>query len=328
MADANDYLQFIKYILLQITIVPSLICDIFVFIHFIRYWKKEMTTAPQNHIIFCLLIVSFIQKISDVPFAIYYFRWNIVYQQTYNFCVVWDWFNYTAMTVSLQLVCCCSLERHLFVFHSQMMKTKQFLILFHYIPMIICLSYTPIFYFRYIFFPNACTNTWDYTVIYCGGACYSYYDAVLGTFDWLFNYGLPTLIIIFANPLLFCRVLWQKINRQGPVQWSRQRRMIIQLSFIALLYLLFMAPQVIVGSMQTLWGVDFLYDVQADYLYYIVYFINQLLPFVIISSLPGTQKKLIKLMKYIKLFLRCGTQVHPLVTTVGATNRITTIAVH
>ncbi|CAF1391655.1 unnamed protein product [Adineta steineri] len=328
MADANDYLQFIKYILLQITIVPSLICDIFVFIHFIRYWKKEMTTAPQNHIIFCLLIVSFIQKISDVPFAIYYFRWNIVYQQTYNFCVIWDWFNYTAMTVSLQLVCWCSLERHLFVFHSQMMKTKQFLILFHYIPMIICLSYTPIFYFRYIFFPNACTNTWDYTVIYCGGACYSYYDAVLGTFDWLFNYGLPTLIIIFANPLLFCRVLWQKINRQGPVQWSRQRRMIIQLSFIALLYLLFMAPQVIVGSMQTLWGVDFLYDVQADYLYYIVYFINQLLPFVIISSLPGTQKKLIKLMKYIKLFLRCGTQVHPLVTTVGATNRITTIAVH
>ncbi|CAF1180632.1 unnamed protein product [Adineta steineri] len=328
MADTSDYLQFIKYTLLQITIVPSLICDIFVFIHFIRYWKKEMTTAPQNHIIFCLLIVSFIQKISDVPFAIYYFRWNIVYQQTYNFCVIWDWFNYTTMTVSLQLVCWCSLERHLFVFHSQMMKTKQFLILFHYIPMIICLSYTPIFYFRYIFFPNACTNTWDYTVIYCGGACYSYYDAVLGTFDWLFNYGLPTLIIIFANPLLFCRVLWQKINRQGPVQWSRQRRMIIQLSFIALLYLLFMAPQVIVGSMQTLWGVDFLYDVQADYLYYIVYFINQLLPFVIISSLPGTQKKLIKLMKYIKLFLRCGTQVHPLVTTVGATNRITTIAVH
>ncbi|CAF3987487.1 unnamed protein product [Adineta steineri] len=328
MADTSDYLQFIKYTLLQITIVPSLICDIFVFIHFIRYWKKEMTTAPQNHIIFCLLIVSFIQKISDVPFAIYYFRWNIVYQQTYNFCVIWDWFNYTTMTVSLQLVCWCSLERHLFVFHSQMMKTKQFLILFHYIPMIICLSYTPIFYFRYIFFPTACTNTWDYTVIYCGGACYSYYDAVLGTFDWLFNYGLPTLIIIFANPLLFCRVLWQKINRQGPVQWSRQRRMIIQLSFIALLYLLFMAPQVIVGSMQTLWGVDFLYDVQADYLYYIVYFINQLLPFVIISSLPGTHRKLIQLMKHIKLFLRCGTQVHPLVTNVGVTNRITTIAVH
>ncbi|CAF1091991.1 unnamed protein product [Adineta steineri] len=328
MADANDYLQFIKYTLLQITIVPSLICDIFVFIHFIRYWKKEMTTAPQNHIIFCLLLVSFIQKISDVPFAIYYFRWNIVYQQTYNFCVIWDWFNYTAMTVSLQLVCWCSLERHLFIFHSQMMKTKGFLILFHYIPMIICLSYTPIFYLRYIFFPTSCTNTWDYTTIYCGGACYSYYDAVLGTFDWLFNYGLPTMIIIFANPLIICRILWQKINRQRPVQWSRQRRMIIQLSFIALLYLLFMAPQVIVGSMQTLWGVDFLYDVQADYFYYIVYFINQLLPFVIISSLPRTHKKLIQLMKHIKLFLRCGTQVHPFVTTVNASNRVTIIAVH
>ncbi|CAF1480992.1 unnamed protein product [Adineta steineri] len=328
MSDSNDYLQLIKYALLQITIVPSVICDLFVFFHFIRYWKKEIVNAPQNHIILCLLIVSFIQKITDVSFAIYYFRWNIVFQQTYNFCIIWAWFNYTAMTVSLQLVCWCSIERHLFVFHSQMMKIKRFLILFHYIPLTICLSYTPIFYFRIIFFPTSCTNTWDYTTIYCGGACYSFYDAVLGTFDWLFNYGLPTMIIIFANPLLFCRIIWQKLNRQQPIQWNRQKRMIIQLSFISLLYLIFMAPQVIVGSVQTLWDPDFLFDIQIDYLYYIVYFINQLLPFAIIGSLPETHKKLIQLMKRIKRFLGYGIQIHPFMATVDGSNRGTTLAVH
>jgi hypothetical protein len=94
MADSLEHLRLVKYALLQTTIGPSMICDLLVFTHFIRYWRKEIITAPQNHVILCLLIASFIQKITDVPFALYFLRWGIVYQQTYDFCVIWDWFNY------------------------------------------------------------------------------------------------------------------------------------------------------------------------------------------------------------------------------------------
>jgi hypothetical protein len=219
------------------------------------------------------------------------------------------------MTVSLQLVTWCCIERHLFVFHSQTMKKNWCLILFHYIPLMFCLLYTPLFYLRFIFFPTTCINVWDYTIIYCGGACYSYFDPFLGTFDWIGNYGVPTLIICFANLLLFVRIIWQKIQRQLPIQWSRQKRMIIQLSFISILYLLFMFPQVIVSSVQTLWSRDFLSDIQADYLYYIVYFINQLLPFIIVGSLPEMRKDLKRWSQRMKRCFRREIQIHPTITT-------------
>jgi hypothetical protein len=71
MADLVERLRLIKYALLQSTIGPSLICDLFVFIHFIRHWRKAIVTAPQNHVILCLLLVSFIEKMSDTPFILY-----------------------------------------------------------------------------------------------------------------------------------------------------------------------------------------------------------------------------------------------------------------
>jgi hypothetical protein len=321
MADPAEDLRLIKYILLQATIVPSLVCDLFVFIYFFRHWRKEIFTAPHNHVILCLLIVSFIQKIADVPFAIYFLHWGVVYQQTYDFCVIWDWFNYSLITVSVQLVAWCCIERHLFVFHSQMMKKKWCLILFHYIPLITCLLYTPLFYLRFIFFPTTCINVWDYTIIYCGSACYSYFDPFLGTFDWIFNYGVPTLVIVFSNFLLFSRVIWQEIKHQRPIRWKRQKRMIIQLTFISILYLIFMSPQVVVGCIQTLWARDFLSDIQGDYFYYIVYFINQLLPFIIISSLPGVYKDLKRWIEYMKRYFGRGRQINPVFATAASDSR-------
>ena len=52
-------LQLIKYILLQITIGPSIICDLVVFIYFIIHWRKAIIRTPQNHVILCLLIAVY-----------------------------------------------------------------------------------------------------------------------------------------------------------------------------------------------------------------------------------------------------------------------------
>jgi hypothetical protein len=184
-----------------------------------------------------------------------------------------------------------------------------------------CLCYTPFFYLRFIFFPTTCTNTWDYTIIYCGGACYSYFDPFLGTFDWIFNYGFPSLIIISANFLLFSRVIWYKIKQGRAIQWRRQKRMITQLTFISTLYFIFMLPQVVVGSIQTLWSPTFLSDIQSNYFYYIVYFINQLLPFVIVSSLPEMHKDGKRWIERVKQHFIHERQVQPIGTTAKIANR-------
>jgi hypothetical protein len=285
MVDPNERSRLVEYALLQTTIGPSLICDLLVFIYFIRHWRKQIVKAPQNHVILCLLLVSFMQKITDLPLSLYFLRWGIVLKRTYTFCVIWAWWDDASLTVSLHLVAWCCIERHLFVFHTQMMKKKWCLILLHYIPLIICLLYAPVFYMNVMFFPTTCTNVWDFKFIVCGGACYNF-DPFLGAYDWICNFGIPILIILFANLFLFCRVIWQRIRRQRPIQWARQRRMIIQLVFISALYLVLLSPEVIVGVIEALYSPTFAIDIELDYFYYSSNFINQFLPFVIVSSLP------------------------------------------
>ncbi|CAF3796361.1 unnamed protein product [Rotaria sp. Silwood1] len=202
MMDPLKRLRLIKYAILQTTMGPSLICDLFVFIYFIRHWRKEILMKPQNHVIACLLIASFIQKITDSPFTLYYLRWGIVVQETYTFCAIWNWLHYSLTCVSLHLLTWYCIERHLFIFHSQMMKKKYCLILFHYIPLIVCSLYTPVFYIRYIFFPPKCVNVWYYTIMLCVAPCYTYTDKFLNSFDWLFHY-VPIFQRVKRNYFLY-----------------------------------------------------------------------------------------------------------------------------
>jgi hypothetical protein len=50
-----------------------------------------------------------------------------------------DGMDYSSVSMNLHLLTWCYIERHLFIFDSQMMKEKWCLILFHYLPLIICL---------------------------------------------------------------------------------------------------------------------------------------------------------------------------------------------
>ena len=78
MTETVERVRLIKYALLQTTIGPSLVCDLFVFIYFICHWRKQIVKAPQNHVILCLILVSFTQKITDLPLSLYFLRWGIV----------------------------------------------------------------------------------------------------------------------------------------------------------------------------------------------------------------------------------------------------------
>ncbi|UJR17614.1 hypothetical protein I4U23_004510 [Adineta vaga] len=313
MVDEEEFRRLIKYIILQITISPSLICDLLVFIYFIHSYRKEILYSPHNHTILCLLIISFIQKITDLPLLLYYLRWGIVLNESPIFCLIWNWLDYSLCCISLFLLTLCSIQRHFFIFHSQIMKKSFYLVLFHYIPLFVCLLYGPIFYLNVIFFPRECTNIWDYSLLFCGGACYSYVP-FLGTFDWLFHYGSPMLFIFITNILLVCRVMYQKIQRRQNIEWRRQKRMIVQLSFISLLYLIFMLPEIIVGIIEALWSPTFLSDIQYNYFYYMAYFVNQFLPFVIVTSLLRMHKRVKQSIHFIKRRFNLRIQIQPAIT--------------
>ena len=329
MADSSDHLRFIKYVVLQTTMVPSLFCDLLVFAHFTRRWRKELRAAPQNHVILCLSIVSFVQKITDVPFYLSYLRWGTVLQQSPTFCVMWNWLDYSTLVGSLQLLTWCCLERHLFVFHSIMMKKRWCLILLHYIPLVVTVFYAPLFYAAAILSEAVCTNEWDYTLPLCGAVCYLFVP-VLSAVDLFFHYVFPVAVIIIANTLLFARFLWQKILHQRLMRWSRQRRLIIQLAFIAALFLIFLTPLIVVSVIQTFFMPDFLSELNYDYFYYLPYFANVLLPFAIISSLPKMRSDLYKWMVRMKMDRRHLARTYPMIAmnvAVGPRTRAATVAV-
>ncbi|CAF1245789.1 unnamed protein product [Adineta ricciae] len=311
MVDAYEYVRLVKYSILQMTTGPSLLCDLFVFIYFLRNFRKEVVNSPQNHTILCLLLISFIQKITDVPLLLYYLRWGYVLKESYVFCQFWNWLDYSFCCISAFLITLCSLQRHLFIFHQQIMKKQGFLIIFHYIPLIVCLIYGPIFYFIVIFFPSQCENVWDYTLIFCSGACYSYVP-FLGTFDWLFHYGSPMFVILIVNLCLFFRVIEQKLQRRRIIDWRRQKRMIVQLAFISILYFTFMLPEIIVGVIEALWDPTFLSDIQYYYFYYMAYFVNQFLPFIIVGSLPNIHKQFREWILFIKRTICLRGHIEPL----------------
>lgn len=279
-----------KYIILQTVTIPSIFCDLFVFFYLFRHWRKEIISRPHNHVIFCLLIVSFLQKLTDVPFVLYYLQWYDVLVHSNQFCLVWIWLDYSTISTCLHLLTWCCIERHLFIFHNHQMKMKRSLILFHYIPLFISFIYMPIFLNLVIFFATKCINTWFYDQLFCGGPCYINLS-VLSAFDWIFNCTLPNLVIIVVNALLFIRLLWQKVKRHHPIRWKRQRRLAIQLLLISSLFLIFFGPMTTVGLLQTTWKRKSLVDIQQNYFYLLPYFTTQLLPFIIAGQLKGMRRE-------------------------------------
>ena len=296
MNNSDEHVHLVQYALLQTTVVPSLICDLYLFVYFIRHWRKAVVAAPQNHAILCLLIVSVIQKSADAPFLLHFLRWGRVFRETDTFCMVWSMWSYSLGCMILHVLTWCCLERHLFIFHNPMMKRQWCLIAWHYIPLLILLIYAPIFYSAVIFWLRLCANSWNYSQILCGSLCYLQVP-FWGTFDWLFNHTAPVSIIILANLLLLVRIIWQNIRQQ------RQKRMFIQLVAISTLYIVLLTPQVII--------VGVLRGVQYNDVQYVSYYVHQLLPFVIASTLPKMQKNLKRWVGHLKQLCCRGARVHP-----------------
>ena len=310
MAAPSETTRLIKYCILQISEVPSLACDLLIFAYFIRHWRREILTAPQNHVILCLLIVSFIQKITDVPFLLHYYRTGDALVHNDTFCVIWNWLDYSFIMGNLHLLTWCCMERHLFIFHSQAMKKRHYLILGHYIPLTICLIYLPLFYACVMFLQTLCMHVWDYSLPLCGVPCYLYLSLLVTT-DWLFHCAAPTLLILLISTCLFVRIIWQKIKRQHRIQWGRQRHLIIQLTLISTLFLVLVSPMVIVGVIQIVWASDFLADIQYNWFTLLAYFPNQFLPFIMIGQLSGVRLELRKWISCVKRSNNGQRQVHP-----------------
>ena len=167
---------------------------------------------------------------------------------------------------------------------TSLIQTRSGKWMWHYIPLIFCVMYTPIFYLSCIIIYQ-CENNFDYTSFLCGSICYTEVKWLL-TFDWITNVLIPLLTIPLASISLLLRVVVQAKKMRRSVNWRSTRKMTIQLMMISLLYLIFSAPLAIIYLIRTYFVSNLMDEFTYYFLYYAAYVIQLLIPMVCFMCLP------------------------------------------
>jgi hypothetical protein len=267
----------IKFIILLILQLASICCSLFLLFHLIA--EPTLYRTLHNHTIIALIIVSFLQTIFDLPLTLYYLWTGQASSST--FCLIWNFFALSNYAVGVWVMIWALLERHFFIFHDRLIVTFRGKILLHYIPLISSLAIPWIYYFILIFF-YPCINTFYPSVLFCGWCCYVKNNQLV-LFNWLTFGVIPTFSITLLSLSLIVRVVAQKRRIQQRIYWCQHRRMVIQLISISSLYIFFDSPAIIIGLIQLIsptYGIE----VQTLYLYYTVYLIPLLIPFVWLNT--------------------------------------------
>jgi hypothetical protein len=283
--DEKQVLHRVKFVLLLVLQIPSILISIFIFIFFLTH--RALIHIRQNQALLILFVINFIQVTCDLPMVIHFYQLGRISPATPGYCTWWTFLEYTLNAAGEMLMATISIQRHIFIFRPQLLNIRLYRYLLHHLPLLFCLVYPIILYLIIIVFYPCDGTQWDYNSNVCGLAnCYLVYSKVLGTYDWAVDNGLPIIIIIVANVALFVRVIRQKRRRQQQVTWRKQRRMTLQLLSISCLYFVTWFPNLCIGVVQQLFIPTFLIEVQFDYIFDLTYFICLLLPWICLGLFP------------------------------------------
>ncbi|CAF4718288.1 unnamed protein product [Rotaria sp. Silwood1] len=266
--------------------------------------RRKLREALHYHVIVLLLFINFIVQLTNIPWILNYYRIGKVWPQNSFFCLVWIFIDEALYITITILFAWATIERHILIFHDQLLSTKYKFILIHYLPIAIILLYSICYNTIAIIVPP-CQNTFDYSQLVCGYPLCYYEVSSLAMWDVIVNHIIPTTIIIFCSLLLLLRVLYQKFQMHRPIRWQNHRKMTIQVLSISVLYLVVYFPKMLLEFIH-LCGIP--EEVGADLMHYadfFVYYGNLFLPFVCAGSMPELKKKI----KNIFLNYRRRTQV-------------------
>ena len=159
----------IIFIVLLIFTIPSILCSIYIFYHFIQI--RELRRRTNNHVILLLLIITFLQVTGELPLSLIFLRTGTAALFSNGFCQFWILFNYITNTGSLWTMAFANIQRYFIIFHRGWVD--RYRIWFNDIPLVCCVLY-PIVIYSILVFKYTCANVLDYSQWTCGGACYLY----------------------------------------------------------------------------------------------------------------------------------------------------------
>ena len=286
----------VSFGVLQTCQIFSLLAYLFVGYHILAS-PRELKKTLSLHVVFILLVLNFIQVLIDISLALQFLNTGIVRPSLASTCTVWMFIDSFTYYLGLLLMAWASFERHLLIFHSQLFNTQRRRFLFHYLPISILCTHGLVFYvFVDFFYP--CTNTFDFTMAFCGLVCYMNLSTptVFGI-EMMAHQVLSTFFIGLFSIGLLVRTIISRQRLQRSVEWRKYRKMIIQLLSISIVYLIFSVPFSI-NPLAQLAGkpTPFPYDLYLNIFSYWAYGIAIFLPVFIAASSPNIVLKLKQLM--------------------------------
>ena len=267
----------------------SLFCSLFVLYHLL--FERALRQGLHNHIIIVLLLIGFTYEAISVPLMLLWFQLGDAWKFSLSFAHFWTSIDYFCYSTQLVGFGWASVERHILIFHSKWVSTKRKRVLVHYLPLIVVMVYSFIYYLYIIVFPF-CPEVIRQSPF--NGVPMS---CVLGTpifytFNTIAHQFLPVSLIIVLNTLLFIRIIWQKSRMNRSIEWRKQRKMSVQLLSISTLYFVFMGPRTLFQFCRFL-GLE-TNDILVLY-YHSAFFANYIMflfPFVCCVAMPELGSKL------------------------------------
>ncbi|CAF1220603.1 unnamed protein product [Adineta steineri] len=204
---------------------------------------RALRKALNNHVIIAIVFVGFILQFIDVTALTYYFRTGTALVSTRAFCSAWASIHAIGVVGTVNLVAWASIERHILIFHSNLVRTKTKRFFLHYLPLIICMMCPGVFFIT-MFFIVPCSITMDYNKSDCNYyACVTVNPSV-ALYDGVMNYMVPPFIIVIFSVALIIRVLASKCRTRQRIQWRNYRKMATQLLSISFLYMSLYCPSI------------------------------------------------------------------------------------
>ena len=285
----------VRFWLMLLFNVPSLICSLCLIIYVAI--DRNRRHALQNHTIVLILVFGLPIQLMDINLYLVFFHYGSVHPSTPAVCLLWWLADYGFYIGGIILMAWLAVERHILIFHDRWVSNRKGRFLFHYLPLIILVTYILLFYVVAIFL-LPCENTYDYKVPVCGASpCYQLYG-ILGMWESIVNTTVPILLEGIFSIGLIIRVQWQKQRLHQSNKWAKQRRMIIQLFLISSLNVNLNLPIYLI-PLAHLCGLPPKYGVQAElYYFFLGYFVIFLFPFASLTQFPSLRKKIKKKILY------------------------------
>ena len=151
----------IKFWLLLSLSIPSAICSIFIFVYFCQ---KRRKLSVHLRFTFLLVLISFLQITSDLPFVMIYYRRGEVAVSSNSFCLWWNWWDYSTSSLLIFVMAWGCIERYALVFHNSLLLNRRRRYLFHTIPLIVVWTY-PLFFYLIVIVFNSCVNEWNFKLV-------------------------------------------------------------------------------------------------------------------------------------------------------------------